>query len=363
MHANASYANTKPGIQGIRLFGDTMWATPSSLAKTGHLYSYDENQNATFPASIIQNSSAHEIYSKGSLKADGATTLGGTLNVTGKTTLKETATGALTASSLSSSGALSVTGNSTLSGSLTVKGNTTLGDATSDTVTIKGPITAENNLTVKGSVTLGDDYSVDRIALNGYTLMSGDIEVLNNSYFYVGEKNDEKWFYIDNSTTSPYVEIYDMPLVINGAGGISIDTGDLSVGGTSYLSDVEIDSQLDLIDDAEIYLWDSDGFAKAEIGSYMRAASGFQVKDIDEGKIYASLNQTQFYMRKYNDDGSQSANIRIKSDGTITAATSVTSPSFIGDLTGNADTATTAESAEQAETIAWCYFDASGIIS
>ena len=205
MHANASYANTKPGIQGIRLFGDTMWATPSSLAKTGHLYSYDENQNATFPASIIQNSSAHEIYSKGSLKADGATTLGGTLNVTGKTTLKETATGALTASSLSSSGALSVTGNSTLSGSLTVKGNTTLGDATSDTVTIKGPITAENNLTVKGNVTLGDALT-DSISMKGIKLLDGSTEH-RNGRFYVGQKDDEAWFVVSDSTTSPYVEI------------------------------------------------------------------------------------------------------------------------------------------------------------
>ena len=55
--------------------------------------------------------------------------------------------------------------------------------------------------------------------------------------------------------------------------------------------------------------------------------------------------------------------IRAKNDGTLTAATSVTSPNFIGALTGNADTATTAENAEQAETITWYRFDASGIIS
>lgn len=361
IHTNTSYANTKPSIQGIRLFGDTMWATPSALARTGHLYTYDEAQQATFPASIIQNSTSGQIYSKGSLKADGATTLGGTLNVTGKTTLKETATGALTASSISSTGALTVTGNSTLSGSLTVKGNTTLGDATSDTVTIKGPVTAENNLTVKGSVLLGDNAS-DSVALRAYTTISGNIEVLNNSYLYVGQKNDEKWFYVDNSTTSPYVEVYDMPLVINGGGGISIDTGDLFVGGASYLGYVEMDGQLDILDDAEIHLYDADGATLAKIGSNFQSTGGFQVRDIDENTAYSSLSKTQLIIRKV-ENGSATNMIQAKNDGTLKAATSVTSPSFIGDLTGNADTATTAESAEQAETIAWCYFDATGIIS
>lgn len=33
-------------------FGGVGWSTPSNMAKTGHLYSYDNAQNASFPAQV-----------------------------------------------------------------------------------------------------------------------------------------------------------------------------------------------------------------------------------------------------------------------------------------------------------------------
>lgn len=36
----------------ILFLGSTNWNTPSAMARTGHLYTYDVNQNATFPASV-----------------------------------------------------------------------------------------------------------------------------------------------------------------------------------------------------------------------------------------------------------------------------------------------------------------------
>lgn len=36
----------------VYMFGETEWETPSNLARNGHLYKYDESQNATFPAQI-----------------------------------------------------------------------------------------------------------------------------------------------------------------------------------------------------------------------------------------------------------------------------------------------------------------------
>jgi hypothetical protein len=33
-------------------FGGVGWTTPSNMARNGHLYSYDNNQNATFPAQV-----------------------------------------------------------------------------------------------------------------------------------------------------------------------------------------------------------------------------------------------------------------------------------------------------------------------
>lgn len=47
--AQTSNALTILDIIGI---GDTYWSHPSAMAKTGHLYSYDSAQNATFPANV-----------------------------------------------------------------------------------------------------------------------------------------------------------------------------------------------------------------------------------------------------------------------------------------------------------------------
>lgn len=49
---NSNYVSSLPYISGIRLFGDTCWTETSNLGKTGHLYRYDESQNATFPAKV-----------------------------------------------------------------------------------------------------------------------------------------------------------------------------------------------------------------------------------------------------------------------------------------------------------------------
>ena len=49
---NTDYTSTKSSFGSIRLFGDTAWNIQTSMAKTGHLYSYDSSQNATFPAQV-----------------------------------------------------------------------------------------------------------------------------------------------------------------------------------------------------------------------------------------------------------------------------------------------------------------------
>ena len=49
---NSSYATSKSSIISMRLFGDTCWTRTSNMGETGHLYSYDTNQNATFPAGV-----------------------------------------------------------------------------------------------------------------------------------------------------------------------------------------------------------------------------------------------------------------------------------------------------------------------
>lgn len=48
--ADANYLNLH--ISRILAFGGIAWSTPSNMAAIGHLYSYDSNQNATFPAGV-----------------------------------------------------------------------------------------------------------------------------------------------------------------------------------------------------------------------------------------------------------------------------------------------------------------------
>ena len=47
-----SSGSNRANVQNIVFLGITNWVTPSELAKTGHLYSYDYQQNATFPANV-----------------------------------------------------------------------------------------------------------------------------------------------------------------------------------------------------------------------------------------------------------------------------------------------------------------------
>lgn len=58
-----SYETARPYIVGIRLFGDTCWTRTSNMGETGHLYSYDAYQNATFPAGIAASEfSGYDAY-------------------------------------------------------------------------------------------------------------------------------------------------------------------------------------------------------------------------------------------------------------------------------------------------------------
>ena len=49
---NSLYPNAATTVQGIRIFGENSYTPTSNLGRTGHLYSYDHEQNATFPAQV-----------------------------------------------------------------------------------------------------------------------------------------------------------------------------------------------------------------------------------------------------------------------------------------------------------------------
>lgn len=62
---NSSYTTTKSSIIGLRLFGDTCWTRTSNMGETGHLYSYDSSQNATFPANVTAATFSGTTFSGG----------------------------------------------------------------------------------------------------------------------------------------------------------------------------------------------------------------------------------------------------------------------------------------------------------
>lgn len=49
---NSSQTSNALTIMDIIGIGDTYWSYPSTMAKTGHIYSYDSSQNTTFPANV-----------------------------------------------------------------------------------------------------------------------------------------------------------------------------------------------------------------------------------------------------------------------------------------------------------------------
>ena len=69
---DGNYPNTA-SVSGIRIFGENAWVPTSTMAATGHLYSYDASQNAEFPAAVR---AAKFVKSGGTsaqfLKADGS---------------------------------------------------------------------------------------------------------------------------------------------------------------------------------------------------------------------------------------------------------------------------------------------------
>lgn len=70
MSALTESASNRLAILDIYAIGDTYWSTPSTLARIGHLYDYDANKNATFPAKVTATSFVGNLTGK----ADSATT-------------------------------------------------------------------------------------------------------------------------------------------------------------------------------------------------------------------------------------------------------------------------------------------------
>lgn len=99
----ASTSSTqRTAVSNLLLLGEAAWATPSNMANTGHLYSWDASQNAAFPADITATkfngpatsvSNSLSINGKsynGSVAVD-IGTIGAEYGGTGKTSLRASA--------------------------------------------------------------------------------------------------------------------------------------------------------------------------------------------------------------------------------------------------------------------------------
>lgn len=99
-------STSSPRVFNIMFLGTTYWNIPSHMAKTGHIYDWDSNQNATFPAGITAtsfngpaSSVSHSLSINGKTFNGSAAVDAGTVGIayggTGKTTRKEALTALL----------------------------------------------------------------------------------------------------------------------------------------------------------------------------------------------------------------------------------------------------------------------------
>ena len=135
----AATVTNKCALIDVRFIGVTNWATPSELARAGHLYTLDTTQNATFPAQVRTSA-----------------TPSGNTDLTNK---------AYVDTKVSKSG-------DAISGNLTVNGSTSVKGLTTQAISASGDITC-GNIIIKSS---GSDGHVDSVAV-GNDAYFGDCNI------------------------------------------------------------------------------------------------------------------------------------------------------------------------------------------
>ena len=171
---------TAPYVLSILGYGGFGWTVPSYMAKHGHIYDYNYQQDATFPGAIVP-------------KVNNTKTLGN--------------------SNYRWSGIYGV--NADFSGTGTISGNTTIG----------GTLGVTGNTTLSGTLTVGTTSSNKTTTLNGNLYVSGGI--------YVGTGRNNGSYVGSDSTTNIWLH--------NSAGYVLVADGKVVRRGTS-LSDVTLGS-------------------------------------------------------------------------------------------------------------------------
>jgi predicted acyltransferase (DUF342 family) len=234
--------------------------------------------------------------------------VGGTLDVTGVTTLAD-----LDTTTLDVSGAMGVDGNFDVGGTLFTVDSATGDTAVSGTLAVTGDTTVEN-LTVNGNTVLGDNVA-DTVTINTDATTHSIIPAADSTYTLGNSGVYFSHAYLDNITTSADINV----------GGDVVITGDLTVSGTT----TTVNSTTVDIADLNITLASNATTAAAANGG------GITVAGAAATMTYNSTND-RWAMNKDLAVANVYADIKA-SDGTtvFTAGNGVTAATFTGDVTGN----------------------------
>ncbi len=174
------------------------------------------------------------------LGVTGATTLSDTLDVTGTTSLSTLGTSGLaTLNSASVTTTLGVTGATTLSDTLNVTGATTL----NDTLDVTGATTLNDTLDVTGATTLNDTLDVtgattlnDTLDVTGATTLNGGETVHNGSTIWSGNGAGNQMVVDGTSSRFVSADTYSNATVSNGSVSLVADNDGSAGNGRSALS-------------------------------------------------------------------------------------------------------------------------------
>ena len=228
-----SYANLSHSISEIRVYGSNVYSTPSTLAKTGHVYSYDADLNVTFPSTVRPSTSGLELGSSSSRWKLYATTgdfnglltgvnanFSGVLNLAGASSATDTTKGV----NLSYSNATAHIGLSTL-----------LGIYSSGNIVLR-PNGASASGAGNGSLTISTDgivanekITAEGLVSSGALTLSGSTNTARRIYF--GDTNhylelDEHGFHFSHGVYSE--DFVSAGGIGNGSGsGSATELGDL----------------------------------------------------------------------------------------------------------------------------------------
>ena len=154
----------------IVAIGGTYWTIPSNMAKTGHLYTWDASQNATFPAKL----------SAGDFAASGSIAAGADISVEGDLSVKGTITGKLS-------------------------GNASTADAFSSGTTVKltGDVTGESASSTKGwSIATSLPYRLKNYQTASGLTLTNPNDALETGFYYINGATNRPSF--GQSTNNDY---------------------------------------------------------------------------------------------------------------------------------------------------------------